>query len=160
MDWQTIDTNTIDGQWKMNQIIAERLGWHLVKVHPPEIITGDNDGFGKPFRIELHWTMVNKHGKRVMGAWQTPELIYEHAPYPDFVGRLSKAIKLFEKVSDDYTPRLVRILVPHGVMTHEWKAVIMGNVTDEQYEAMHENPATAICLAWLAYDDAIKAAQP
>lgn len=64
---------------------------------------------------------------------------------------------LDDYVSDDYTPRVVRILQPNGhYIAHYWKCSIMPNVGDDEqetFEAIESTIALAICKAWLNYMD-------
>ncbi len=64
---------------------------------------------------------------------------------------------LDDYVSDDYTPRVVRILQPtEQGMAHYWKCAIMPNVGDDEqetFEAIESTTALAICKAWLKYMD-------
>lgn len=73
-------------------------------------------------------------------------------------GNMGAAMLLLDHVSDDYTPRIVRILVPiYGKIEHHWKVVIMPNVGGgEEFGATHEDPAMAICRAYLAYTAALR----
>lgn len=77
--------------------------------------------------------------------------------YAAYETDLNAALTLLEQVSDEYTPRLVRILQPMGNrgIVYIWKCVIMSNLAnaDDEYEATAETPALAICRAWLAYTE-------
>lgn len=67
-------------------------------------------------------------------------------------GDLNAAMMLLDTIPDDYTPRLVRILVPiYGKIERHWKCTIMPNTAGEEYGAIDVSPAVAIYNAYVAY---------
>jgi hypothetical protein len=84
-------------------------------------------------------------------AWLDGDTVRE---YPAWDTDMNDAIQLLETVSDEYTPRLVRLLQPTGNqgIVYVWKCVIMSNLADgnDEYTAFADTPALAICFAWLA----------
>lgn len=65
---------------------------------------------------------------------------------------LNAALSLFATLPHDWTPRLVRMLQPRGDhMAIVWKAHIMHNETHEDFEYIHDEPAEAVAMVWLAW---------
>lgn len=77
--------------------------------------------------------------------------LFRRQEIPQWHDNLEEAIALFWELPDDYTPRLVRMITPRGEIAYTWKATIMHNVTHEEFEAEVNDPAGAVCLAWLMY---------
>lgn len=74
----------------------------------------------------------------------------------DYTTYLPIAIELWDDVPDDYTPRLVRMLVPRDErMKTTFKAHIMKNDLSQQFEAINDDPALAISLSWLELQEAL-----
>lgn len=111
---------------------------------------------------EKGWNVVIPERGRRYWMSQQSRWVYEYildeegepAPLPDWEGDLNDAWQLFLDMSDDYTPRLVRILQPvDGVMELWTKAGILHNVTHDEISALKRDACAAICEAWLAWKD-------
>jgi hypothetical protein len=75
----------------------------------------------------------------------------ERRPLPDWPNDVNAALALWDTVPDDWTPRLVRMIVPRGVLTFGYKGAFLHNETHEQIEYEAPTPAEAITRAWLAW---------
>lgn len=145
----------IAAHWELNRQIIDALGWQVTKLDTPEVYSGKDEA-GKDFRIECWWTLVDGKGEAVMSAWQTPDLVWEHAPIPDYCDDLNLAWALFAELPAAYTPRLVRIITSAGSdggFIYSTKAAVMSNETHDEDTAVFTSPATAICKAWLIWHE-------
>lgn len=107
---------------------------------------------------ELDRTVAERRGYRHNGdLWEYdtpygfPAVVED---YPHYSTDLDAAWTLFDTASEDYTPRVVRILTPlNGKLVYQWKCNIMPNIGDDEpdYEGIADTPALAIVRAWLAY---------
>jgi hypothetical protein len=72
---------------------------------------------------------------------------------PDWQNDLREAWRLFMELPDEYTPRIVRILIPDpyidGELSFWTKASILHNEGGDEVAVIHPDPTTAICEAWL-----------
>lgn len=116
---------------------------------------------------ELDWLIAEKLGWKNLKEWRygrtveihgaPPDSDLRHATLPYYSADLNAAITLWARISDDYTPRLVRMLTPrNGEIRHEYKAGLTSNQPpfaefDVEYAS---TPALAVCRAWLAYMEA------
>lgn len=134
---------TITDQLEIDRQIAERLGWHPAQ----------RNGEWGWFNGDSSWSAPSHSNKN-------PDDVFEylHARHGIFSYSVNMdlAMGLLYQVSDDYTPRLVRILWGAGeVLERGWKCVIMPNVGDgAEYEAIEKIPSLAICKAWLIWNEA------
>lgn len=148
-------TNTqIADHWALNHQIVLLLGWHELRV-APVIFEGDDPTVGH-YRIVNEWVIADKDDVPLMRPWASSELAWEHAPTPDYMGDLNLAWRLFADLPDEWTPRLVRMLVARGELVSMTKAVIMHNVSGEEYSSICDDAAAAICHTWLGYQEAQK----
>ena len=107
---------------------------------------------------EREYHNLSEGGFAVVGwlqVFEADELMFEYMP--NWATDLNAAMLLLDGVDDDYTPRLVRMILPlKGEILHGWKCVIMPNVGEsDQFEAIDDTPALAIIRAWLAYRERI-----
>lgn len=141
----------IAARWNLNRQVVDSLGWQLKKLDTPEIASG-KDEVGKDFRIELWWTLVDGKGEAVMDVWQTPDLVWEHSPIPNYSEELEEAFTLLDTLPSDFTPRLVRMLKPlNGDISFFWRAMIIDNITHQQFEGEADYPSEAIVHCWLEW---------
>lgn len=138
----------IAARQSLNHSVTDRLGWHIMKVDPPEIMEGDDPLIGH-YRIVNKWTLADGNNRPVMRPWSTVGNVWEHAPIPNYSEELETAFTLFDLVPEEYTPRVVRLLKAESVLAYFWRAVIIDNTTKQTFEGDADYPAEAITLCWL-----------
>jgi len=118
-----------------------------------------NDALRRAIAERLGYTFVPVGDVPAMGSsWSGAEVVLDpdgvplhFSALPDWPTDANAALALWDSVSDDWTPRLVRVLIPRGVMTYEYKAAFLHNEKHYEIEAEARTPAEAICRAWLAW---------
>jgi hypothetical protein len=145
-----MDNETIAKYGATNLAIAESLGLKPIKLDEPIILDWFEKTLGQQVHIEKWW-YYELDGENISGTWDTKENAFEHAEIPDYVTDLNVAIKLIidhfrleltQSSDDDRGKWLAKYLDPdYKAATYAWS----------------DNPAEAICIAWLNLRDQVDA---
>jgi hypothetical protein len=122
---------------KLDAYIAHLLGWTEVEEREQFVEDYDFDG----------WTTI------LEGMPPGGKNSWDKSKVPQFTYCVDGALKLFDSLPSNATPRLVRMAWPQGT---KWKAAIIvysDGRFDYELEVEEDTPALAICKAYLHYHD-------
>jgi hypothetical protein len=152
-DYGALDNRALD------RLIAERSGLRAEPA-PPMIVHyyGKDIPFSTGFDeyyIHVSWRHEPIKIEISKGADVWEYILNETEWIPTCSTDANAALVLWDTIPDEYTPRLVRILVPvNDVMARWYKAATLHNETMEQIEALDADIARAISIHWLLWKDA------
>lgn len=130
---------------ELDQEIAFLKGWKITEIDTPVVYEGDEPRVGH-YRIVCPYRLVNDKGEFETSAWQTHDLVLEHAEFPEFSASVDVALTLI--------PVGVSFELTHDYLTSErpsvmcWFASIWPFSTNQ---GKSPTPALAICRAWLQW---------